>query len=80
MLQLSNITERNNNVLVDECFSQLQLKEDAVYYYDFLSIMQWLAVTVIGSDKEGEDLEHMDEESLLIVEKIKYLIEKVSPS
>ena len=33
MLQMANITEKNNNVLVDECFSQLQLKEDAVYYY-----------------------------------------------
>ena len=41
--------------------------------------MQWLAITVIGSEKEGEDLDNMDEESLLIIEKIKYLIDKVVP-
>ena len=53
MLQLASITERNINLVVDECFNQLKLKEDAVFYYEFLNILQWLAVTVISSDKEG---------------------------
>lgn len=78
MLQVAAITEKNINLVVDECFSQLRLREDAVFYYEFLSIIQWLAVTVISSsDKEGEDLYNKDEEALLIVDKIKYLIEKV---
>ena len=33
MLQTASITEKNNNVIVDECFSQLRLREDAIYYY-----------------------------------------------
>ena len=53
MLQLASIAERNINLVVDECFNQLKLKEDAVFYYEFLNILQWLAVTVISSDKEG---------------------------
>jgi len=53
MLQLASITDKNINIVVDECFSELRLREEAVFYYDFLSIVQWLAMTVICSDKEG---------------------------
>lgn len=77
MLQLASITERNINLVVDECFNQLKLKEDAVFYYEFLNILQWLAVTVISSDKEGQELENTEEEASLITEKIKYLINKI---
>jgi hypothetical protein len=79
MLQLAAVTERNINLLVDECFNQLRLRDDAVFYYEFLSILQWLAVTVISTDKE-EDLDSHDQEALLIVEKIKFLILKLQPA
>lgn len=79
MLQLASITDKNINMVVDECFSELRLREEAIFYYDFLSIVQWLAVTVICSDKEGEDPDNNEEESLLIVEKMKYLVSKVMP-
>jgi hypothetical protein len=52
MLQLASVTDKNINMVVDECFSELRLREEAVFYYDFLSIVQWLAATVICSDKE----------------------------
>lgn len=35
-------------------------------------------MAIITTEKEGEGLENDEEESLLIVEKIKYLIDKVS--
>lgn len=56
MLQLASITEKNINLVVDECFNDLRLREDGVFYYEFLSIIQWLAMAIITTDKEGEDL------------------------
>jgi hypothetical protein len=42
-----------------------------------LNIIQWLAMATIASDKEERDIDNDEEESMLIVEKIKYLIDKV---
>lgn len=33
MLQLASITEKNINLVVEECFSELKLREDGVFYY-----------------------------------------------
>jgi hypothetical protein len=77
MLQVAAITERSTDLVVEECFNELKLREEGLFYYDFLAVLQWLALATISSQRE-EDPDNEEEESLLIVEKLKYLIDKIA--
>lgn len=66
MLQISAITEKNTDLIIEECFNQLKLREEGLFYYDFLGVLQWLALATISSQKE-EDIDNEEEESMLIV-------------
>jgi len=39
----------------------LKLREEGVFYYEFLNIMQWLAIASVSSEKEGEDIDNDEE-------------------
>lgn len=77
MLQMASITEKNTDLIIEECFNELKLREEGLFYYDFLGVLQWLSLATISSQKE-EDVDNEEEESLLIVEKLKYLIDKIA--
>jgi hypothetical protein len=53
------------------------LPEEGVYYYEFIEAIQWLAMALVVSDKDEENLKNEEQETLLIIEKIKFFIEKV---
>jgi len=75
---MAALTEKNTDLVIEECFNELKLKEDGIFYYEFLTVIQWLAMATISSEKEEQELDNDDEESSLIVEKIKYLVDKIS--
>ena len=79
MMQAAALAEKNGDLLVEECFNQLKLRDDAVFYYEFLNIVQWLAITSVASEKEPEDIDNDEEESEIIVQKMKYLVDKLAP-
>ena len=78
MLQLSGLTTKNINTIVQDLFLELNFSEDGIFYYEFIEAIQWLSLVVVSSDKDSMDLvENEEEEAMLIIEKIKFFIDKI---
>ncbi len=69
----------NTDKVIDECWTELKLNKKDIFYYDSLIIIQWLAMALIKEDKdEDEDNFNEEEEAAMIVEKIKFFLNKVN--
>lgn len=77
MLENSGLTGDNTDRVIQSLFSELELPEEGLYYYEFVEAMQWLAMALVESSKDDAVFSSEDEETSLVIQKIKYLIEKV---
>ena len=76
LLQRANITERSTDLVIEQCFTDLKLREEGLYYYEFLEALQWLALATITSNSEEEATE--EAAAQVLVNKFKYLVDHLS--
>ena len=61
MLEMSELTSKNTDKIVQDCYLELKLSEDGLFYYSFIELLQWLALAIVSYEKEEEkDLENED--------------------
>lgn len=77
MLQVSGLTTNSTDKTVDNMYRDLGLADDGVFYYEFLEAIQWLALVTVTSQKDEESLDTDEEKELILIEKIKFFMEKI---
>lgn len=72
------MTKKNTDNIVQDLFEELGLSEEGIFYYEFIEAIQWLSLAIVGSDRDSIGLiQNEEEEVMLIIEKIKFFMEKI---
>jgi hypothetical protein len=47
LIMTFSLVENNVDKIVNECFKDLHLNEEGIFYYEFLMVIEWLAMAVV---------------------------------
>lgn len=53
-------------------------KFEGIFFYEFIQVIQWLAMVLVRSNHEEDEDDDGDEEILVLIEKIKFFIGKLT--